>query len=245
MSSTRCHSIPSTTGSRVSLHRRNRITFPSPGKQEKGKNVVTLVTSSCRSSCVSDLEGTFSFWSRRNRHSSLMSSGRKFKALDPQRSNTLPRYVTDESVLASSQREKEKNKLLSSSLDQATRDEIRRLMRSENGANNPAMQRIEEKKRIEMEKRKAHEEAIYSLDMETLETTFHLPGKPGVRTTLPAELSRRTPVKKTVKVSHNEKNAQETAGMNFLPNLLGQSLLSSPLFIALRIGRHSLPESPN
>jgi hypothetical protein len=172
-----------------------------------------------------------------------MSSGKKFKALDPQRSNTLPRYVTEESILASSQREKEKKKLLSSSLDNATRDEIRRLMKSENGANNAAMQRIEEKKRIELEKRKAHEEAIYSLDMDTLETTFHLPGKPGARTTLPAELSRRTPVKKAVKVSHNEKNAQESAGMNFLPNLLGES--TSPFSSDFVLGLEDVPyQSP-
>jgi hypothetical protein len=147
---------------------------------------------------------------------------RKFKAPDPQRSNTLPRYATDDSIAAVAQKEKEAQRLLSSSLNQTTRDEIRRLMKSENGNNNATMQKIEEKKRLEMEKRKAHEEAIYNLDLDALETTFNLPGKPGARTTLPAELSRRTPVKKTAKVNHtHEKNLQETGGMNFLPNILG------------------------
>jgi hypothetical protein len=154
-----------------------------------------------------------------------MSTMKKFKAPDPQRSNTLPRYTTDEDLVPSSQKEKEAQKLLSSSLNQATRDEIRRLMKSENGNNNATMQRIEEKKRIELEKRKAHEEAIYSLDLDALDTTFNLPGKPGARTTLPTELSRRSPTKKAVKVSHsNDKTLQETGGMNFLPNILGMCL---------------------
>lgn len=164
-----------------------------------------------------------------------MSNRKKVKIIDQDRANTLPRYITDDDINNSiiNKNEKESKKLLSSSLNQTNRDEIRRLMKSEVGKDQSTLQRIEDKKRIENEKRKAHEAMIYTMDLDPLDTTFNLPGKPAARSTLPPELSRRTPTRKVAKINSNtEKNPQDV-GMNFLPTLLGKIIFKKYFFFLI------------
>lgn len=150
-------------------------------------------------------------------------AGRKPRPLDPLRSNTLPRYLTEENMPSP---EKDAQKFLSSSLNRVDRDEIKRLIKPNEGnpENTSALGRIEEKRRLELEKRKAHQTAIYSMDLAALDDTFHLPGKPDPRSTLPADFVRKSPRKPTKLAAPRategpEEEVAENTG--FLPGLLG------------------------
>lgn len=154
---------------------------------------------------------------------------RKLKVPDPSRSNTLPRYITEENTPS---QEKDAKKFLSSSLNRVDRDDIKRLLKStdDGQTTNSAIQRIEEKKRLELQKRKAHESAIYSLDLGPLDT-FNLPGRPEARSTLPPEMtkkSRTRPSHSKSSASQQPVEAEPEETGKFLPTLLGiyQSMTS-------------------
>lgn len=154
-------------------------------------------------------------------------SGRKTRPLDPARSNTLPKYITAENLPSL---DKEAKKFLSSSLNRVDRDEIKRLLKKEdtNERQNSAIRRIEEKRKAELEKRKAHQSQIYSMDLATLEDTFHLPGRPDPRSNLPPDFSQRSPrklAKLAMTATSGEAEEGSAENTDFLPGLLGSLTL--------------------
>jgi hypothetical protein len=159
-----------------------------------------------------------------------MTSTRKAKIPDPSRSNTLPRFLTEDDIPST---EKSAKKFLSSSLNKVDRDEIKHLLKSQD---NPSatLKRIEEKKLAELEKRKKHENEIYTLDLSPIENTFGLPGKPISRTTLPPEFAKRTQHRRAQKhssLSSEKSVAQEAvspSAKHFLPDLLGLDDVTPP-----------------
>lgn len=129
--------------------------------------------------------------------------------------------------------EKDAKKFLSSSMSRVDRDEIKRLLKPDDGNKSTAsaINRIDEKRRAEIEKRKAHQQAIYSMDLGALDTTFHLPGKPDPRSTLPADFSRRSP-RKQAKLTSSQSPAEQggddtVEAIDFLPAMLGLDITGS------------------